>query len=239
MRKTPVESNRDRTRCFEYVAVAMRPSTWDRRGRPTGLRRRGLGRGGAARMTWFTVASLASGLVFAFAGLPALERAAFQPLALAIDHAPKRLTAGGAAILGLVPARLRRRLMTPGPLADGSRRKNFCCVTTRRCNFGFVRGLRRSANTLTARLLSLGMPDFDRLVLAPLGLAPSGLPAPYQPQAFGLLAVTLVPTLRRVRAPTILAQAQSWSQTSAAVSLMMTAAHGRFFLPRVSPGGTR
>jgi hypothetical protein len=190
-------------------------------------------------MTWLAAASLASGLVFAFAGLLALECATLQPFALTIDHAVKCLTAGRATKLGLVPAQLGRWFVTSGPIADGSRGKNSCCVTTRRCNFGFVRGLRRSDNTLTARLLSLGMPGFDRLVLAPIGLSPSGLPAPYQPQAFGVLAVTLVPTPRRIRAPTALAQAQSGSKTSAAVSLMMMAAHGRFLLPRDSPSGTR
>ncbi len=53
------------------------------------------------------------------------------------------------------------------------------------------------------------------------------------------LAVMLVPTPRHVPAPTALAQAQPWSRTSAAVWLMMTAAHGRLALPRDSPSGTR
>jgi hypothetical protein len=190
-------------------------------------------------MAWLTVASLAGGLVLAFAGLPALERAALQPFALTIDHAPKRLTAGGATKFGLVSAQLGRWFVTSGPTADGSRRKSFCCVTTRRRNFGVFRGLWRIIDALPARPLGLGLPGFDRLILAPFGLSQSGLPAPYQPQAFGFLAVTLVPTPRRVRAPTALAKAQSGSQTAAAVSLMMTAAHGRFLLPRVSPSGTR
>jgi hypothetical protein len=50
---------------------------WDRRGQWIGLWRRGLGRGSGGRMAWFAAASLASGLVLAFAGLSALEGAAF------------------------------------------------------------------------------------------------------------------------------------------------------------------
>ena len=190
-------------------------------------------------MAWLSAASLAGRLILAFAGLPALEGAALQPFAFTIEHAAKRLAAGGATKLGLVPAQLGGWFVTPGPTADGSRWKNFCCVTTRCRNFRFIRGLWRIINALPARPLGLGMPGFDRLVLAPLGLSPSGLPAPHQPQAFGLLTVTLVPTLGRIRAPTALAQAEAGTRTSAAVWLMMTAAHGRLFLPRVSPSGTR
>jgi len=51
-------------------------------------------------------------------------------------------------------------------------------VTTRRRNFRLNRRLWRINNTLPARPLGLGMPGFDRLVLPPFGLSPSGLPAP-------------------------------------------------------------
>jgi hypothetical protein len=95
-------------------------------------------------MAWLAAASLAGGLILAFANLPALEGATLQPFALAIEHALKRLTTGVATKLGLVPAQLGRRFVTPGPIAQGSRGKNFCCVTTRRRNIGFIRGLRRS-----------------------------------------------------------------------------------------------
>jgi hypothetical protein len=176
----------------------------------------------------------ASGLVLPVAYAAALERAAPQPLAFAIEHPANRLTAGGAAVACLVATRLARWFMASGPVAQRSRRKNFCCVTTRRRNFGHLRWLRRGGGTLTARTLCLGMLGFSRIVLAPLGLPPRRLPAPNQTQAFGVLAVTLVPTLRLVAAAAAFAQANprprsSRTATTAAVSLIMTAAHGSAF----------
>src|SRR5436190_11450500 len=80
---------------------------------------------------------------------------------------------------------------------------------------------------------------FGGLVLTPLGLPLRRLPTPHQPQAFGVLAVMLVPTPRLVLASTAFAQADARSRSSAtAVWLIMTMAHGRTF-PRDSPGGTR
>jgi hypothetical protein len=184
------------------------------------------------------------GLVVPVAWAAALERAAPQPLAFAIKHPANRLTAGGAAVACLVAARLHRWFMAPGPVAHRSRRKNFCCVTTRRRNFWLLRWLRRGVGAPPARTLCLGMLGFGRIVLAPPGLPPRRLPAPEQTQAFGVLAVTLVPTQRLVAAATAFAQADprprsSRTATMAAVCLIMTAAHGSAFSQRVSPGGTR
>ena len=186
----------------------------------------------------------AGGLVVPFACAAVLQRAAPQPLAFAIEYPANRLTAGGAAVASLVAARLRRWLMAPGPVAQRSRRKNFCCVTTRRRNFGLLRWLRRGGGALTARTLRLGMLGFGRVVLAPPGLPPRRLPAADQTQAFGVLAVTLVPTQRLVAAATAFAQADprprsSRTTTMAAGCLIMTTAHGSAFSQRVSPGGTR
>ncbi len=96
--------------------------------------------------------------------------------------------------------------MAPRPVAQGSRQQNFCCVTTRRRNLGVLRCLRQRWGTLTARTLRLGVLDFGRIVLASSRLPPRRLPAADQPPAFGVLAVTLVPTTRLVLVPTALAQ---------------------------------
>ena len=156
----------------------------------------------------------AGGLVLPLAGAPALESAAQQPLAFTIEHPANRLATGGAAVTRLAAARLWGRFIAPWPVAQGVRQKNFCCVTTRRRNFGRLWWLRRRGGTLTARTLGLGVLGFDGIVLAPLGLPLGRLPAPDQPQAFGVLAVTLVPTPRLVLAPTALAQADPRPRSS-------------------------
>jgi hypothetical protein len=176
----------------------------------------------------------AGSLVLPVACAAALERATPQPLAFAIEHPANRLTAGGAAVAGVVTARLQRRFMAPRPVAQRSRRKNFCCVTTRRRTFWLVQWLRRRWDTPTARPLCLGVLGFDRLVLAPSGLPPRRLPTPDQTQAVGVLAVTLAPTPRLVAAATAFAQADprprsSRTATLVAVWLIMTAAHGSAF----------
>jgi hypothetical protein len=169
----------------------------------------------------------AGGLVVPVACAAALERASPQPLAFAIEHPANRLTAGGAAVACLVAARLWRWFMAPGPVAHRSRRKNFCCVTTRCRNFGLLRWLRRGGGALTARTLRLGMLGFGRIVLAPPGLPPRRLPAPDQTQAFGVLAVMLVPTPWLVLAPTAFTQADPRPRSSmATVWIIMTQAHG-------------
>jgi hypothetical protein len=121
--------------------------------------------------------------------------------------------------------------MAPRPVAHGSRRNNFCCVTTRRRNLRVLGGLRRRCGVLTARTLSLGMLGFGRLVLTPFGLPPRRLPAPQQTQAFGVLAVTLVWASRLILASAAFAQASprprsSRSGMATALWLMIMAAHG-------------
>jgi hypothetical protein len=121
--------------------------------------------------------------------------------------------------------------MAPRPVAQGSRRKNFCCVTTRRRNLRDLWSLGRRCGALTARTLCLGMLGFDRIVLTPFGLPPRRLPAPQQTQAFGLLAVTLVRAPRLVLASTAFAQANPRPRSSrtgraAAFWIMIMVAHG-------------
>ena len=53
--------------------------------------------------------------------------------------------------------------------------------------------MRRRGGALTARPLGLGVLGFDGFILAPLGLPFGRLPATDRAQAFGVLAVTLVP----------------------------------------------
>jgi hypothetical protein len=205
-------------------------------GRP--LRRRRPGRGGAGRRRWLSAVPVAGGLVVPRACVATVERAALQPFALPVEHALQRLPAVRAAILGLVAARLRRWIETARPVAHGMVGKNFCCVTTRRCNLGIFRGLWSRGGAAAARLLGLGVLGFNGFVLAPPGLSLGRLPAPHQEQALGVLAVALVPALWGVHAATALAKAESRSRspTATAVRLMMRAAHGRVVLPRDSPG---
>ena len=110
-------------------------------------------------------------------------------------------------------------------------KKNFCCVTTHRRNFGVLRSLGRGLGTLTARALSFCVPRFDLGGLAPSGLPLRRLPAANLTLAFRRLAVTLVPTPRLVQAATALAQAEPWPRSSrtgpaAAAWLIITTAHG-------------
>jgi len=68
--------------------------------------------------------------------------------------------------------------MAPGPVAQRSWQKNFCCVTTRRRNLRGFRYLRRIKDAPTARTFRLGVLDFGRLLLTPSGLPPRRLPTP-------------------------------------------------------------
>jgi hypothetical protein len=81
-----------------------------------------------------------------------------------------------------------------GSLADrrAEAKKKFICVTTRGRNFRIFIGLRHNFGLLTALLLGLGVLGFDALVSATFGLSPSRLPAADLPQAFWLLAITLI-----------------------------------------------
>ena len=172
----------------------------------------------------------AGGLVLLLACAAALERATELPLAFAIHDPANGLTARRAAVACLAAARLRNRLMAPRPVAQGSRRKNSCCVTTRRPNLRRLRRLGRRSDALTAHAFGFGMLCLDGLILAPLGLPLRRLPTPHQPQAFGVLAVMLIPTPRLVFAFTAFAQADARPRSSAtAVWLIMTTAHGSAF----------
>ncbi len=131
----------------------------------------------------------------------------------------------------------------PGRSHSGGE-KRLCCVTTRRRNRWVVNGLSRQLGTLAARFLGLGMLSFSGRILTMSGLPPGGLPATDLPQAFRILAVTLVPSARQINAPAPLAQAdaRAWSAPSgqtAVRSLNVVSAHGRCFLPRESSGRMR
>ena len=78
------------------------------------------------------------------------------------------------------------------------------------------------------------MLGFYGFILAPFGLPLGRLPAADLAQAFGVLAVTLVPTLRQVLLATAFAQADpgprsSRTGTAAAIWTTMTATHGSDF----------
>ena len=92
---------------------------------------------------------------------------------------------------------------------------------------------------LTARTLSLGVLGFDGIVRTPLRLAPGRLPAADLPQAFGILAVTLVPTPRLVLSPTAFAQAQPRPRSSVGSLDYHDGGPRERSLPRDSPGRTR
>jgi hypothetical protein len=116
--------------------------------------------------------------------------------------------------------------------------KNFCCVTTRYRNLDRLGWLRQRCGTLTARPLGLGVLGFDRFVLTPFGLPLRRLPAPQQTQAFGILAITLIPTPRLVLLSTSLAQTNSRPRSAAtAVWLIMTLAHGSALSQGTARGG--
>ena len=120
--------------------------------------------------------------------------------------------------------------MAPWPVAQGSRRNNFCCVTTRRRNLKRLRRLWQRGGALTARTFGRGVLGFGRIVLPSFGLPPRRLPASHQTQAFRVLAVMLVPTPRLVLASTAFAQADARPRSSATtVWLIMTTAHGSVF----------
>jgi hypothetical protein len=177
------------------------------------------------------------GLVLPRACLPALQSATVLPLAFAIHHPANRFTAGGTAVARLAAARLHNWFMAPWPVAHGSRRKNFCCVTTRRRNLSRLRCLWRRGDALTARTFGFGVLGFGRIVLPSFGLPPRRLPAPHQPQAFGILAVMLIPTPRVVLASTAFAQADAHPRSSAtAIWFIMTTAHGSVFSQGIARG---
>ena len=204
-----------------------RPSIADRRC----LRCRSRGRPGwcgrAGWVWWLTAASTARGLVLLPACLATSERAPLSPLAFPIEHSANCLTTGGAAVARLAAPRLPGRFIAPGPVAEGPRRNNFCCVTTRRRNFRSPGWLGRKGGTPSARTLGGSMLGFDRFIGTPLRLTLGRLPAAHGTQAFGILAVALVPTSRLELLSTAFPEAhpRPWSSATA-VCLMLTVAHG-------------
>jgi hypothetical protein len=122
---------------------------------------------------------------------------------------------------------------TPAGCTKNSK-KNFCCVTTRRCNLWTVHRLRRGLGSFAAHALSLGVPRFDRCGLATLGLPSRGLPTADLAQAFRVLAIALVPLPRVIPSPATFAQTDprarsSLSGTAAGLWLIVEGAHGSGF----------
>jgi hypothetical protein len=120
-------------------------------------------------------------------------------------------------------------------------KKSFCCVTTRRRNFGILNGLGRGFDALTARFFGLSMSGFGLGGLAMLGLPSCRLPLADLPEALRLLAVALVPAPRLVLAATPFAQAGPRTRLpppgrTATFVRTLTGAHGRCRLPREGPG---
>lgn len=120
-------------------------------------------------------------------------------------------------------------------------KKNFCCVTTRRRNLGVLRCLGRRFSALAAHALSLCVLSFGPSIQSASGLPLCRLPAAHLPQAFGVLAVTLVPPLRLVLPSTAFAQADprprsSRTGTAAAPWLKMAAAHGSILSQGIARG---
>ena len=142
---TPVEQKRDRTRTLSQDRGLAGRGHRLRTGAAGEPGHAGGGRGDVALAVsgCCPAPPRAGGLVLLLACAAALESAAAQPLAFTIQHPANGLTAGGAAVACLVAARLQGRFMAPRPVAQGSRRKNFCCVTTRRRNFRRLRWLWR------------------------------------------------------------------------------------------------
>jgi hypothetical protein len=93
-------------------------------------------------------------------------------------------------------------------------KKRFCCVTTRGLNLGALNTLRRSLYLLTAIFLGLGMTGSNLGIAATFDLPTNRLPPPYQPPAFTILAITLVPTPRLVLAPASFAQTRSRTESA-------------------------
>ena len=130
-----------------------------------------------------------------------------------------------------------------GSLADrrAEAKKKFNYVTTRGRNLWFWNSLRCGLGPLAARALSLGVPGFDVGVLAMFGLPLCRLPAADLPQAFGVLAIALVPTPRVILASALFIQAGPLARAARSgfgtvLFFNVVVAHGRFDLPTASSG---
>jgi hypothetical protein len=94
------------------------------------------------------------------------------------------------------------------------RKKNFCCVTTRRRNLWFLTSLGRVLDPLAARALGLDVPSFGLGSLAVFGLPPRRLPLADLAETFRLLAVSLVPAPRLVLAAAPFTHAAPWARSA-------------------------
>jgi hypothetical protein len=120
-------------------------------------------------------------------------------------------------------------------------KKSFCCVTTRRRKFRIMSDLGCGLGPLAASFLGLGVLSSDAIIVAMFRLPVRRLPAVDIPQAFRILAVALVPTPRLVRASALFVQAgprarATLSGLGTVLYFNVVVAHGRFDLPRESPG---
>ncbi len=129
-----------------------------------------------------------------------------------------------------------------GCITEG--KKNLCCVTTRRRNFWTLSNLARGLSPLAALSLCLGVIGFGVRVLATFRLPLRRLPTVDLALAFRVLAVPLVPTPRVVLAFAPFVQAvprarAARSGLGTVFSINVVVTHGRFGLPRESPGRMR
>jgi hypothetical protein len=104
-----------------------------------------------------------------------------------------------------------------------------------------LNGLKREVRSLATFSLSICVASFGGSILAMLGLPPRCLPTTDLLQAFGILAITLVPAPWLILAPTSFAQAGSQTQPAYSGRTVMccrtlAGAHGRCFLPREARG---
>ena len=123
-------------------------------------------------------------------------------------------------------------------------KKRFCRVTTRRRKFRLLNILGHGLGLLTARFLFLGMLGLDGGGLATFSLSSRRQPAVDFSPAFWVLAVALVPTSRVVLATALFVDAGSLARAArsgfgTAFFFNVVVAHGRFGLPRESPGRMR
>ena len=120
-------------------------------------------------------------------------------------------------------------------------KKTYCCVTMRRRNLWTLSDLGRGLGLLAAHFLCLGVLGSDIVVVATFSLPLCRLPAADLPQAFGVLAIALVPTPRVILASAPFIQAgplarAAHSGLGTVLSFNVVVAHGRLDLPRESSG---
>ena len=186
-------------------------------------------------------AAAASSKILEGSLLAAIQGTAREPLTFTILDVADCLTTGWAAVTCRVARRGHGRFMAAWPVAERRSPKNFCCVTTRELNLSVLNDLRLRLHSLAAFFLGLGVLGSDVIIQATFDLPAGRLPAPHLSQAFGILAITLVPASRLILAPTPFAQTRS--QTEPAYSgrtviscRTVAGAHGRCFLPGEARG---